>query len=89
MPIPKSGNDASCSDNYHPIALASTLSKVLEHIILDKYFKFFVINCLQFGFKCGSSTTTLLLLSRLLLPSIFILGPMFIAVSWMLVKLLI
>ena len=58
VPIPKSGKDASCSDNYRPIALASTLSKVLEHIILEKYSKFFVSNCLQFGFKCGSSTTT-------------------------------
>ena len=58
VPIPKSGKDASCSDNYRPIALASTLSKVLEHIILEKYSKFFVSNCLQFGFKRGSSTTT-------------------------------
>ena len=56
--IPKSGKDAFCSDNYCPIALASTLSKVLEHIILEKYSKFFVSNCLQFGFKRGSSTTT-------------------------------
>ena len=58
VPIPKSGKDASCSDNYRPIALASTLSKVLEHIILEKYSKFFVSNCLQFDFKRGSSTTT-------------------------------
>ena len=58
VPIPKSGKDASCSDKYRPIALASTLSKVLEHIILEKYSKFFVSNCLQFGFKRGSSTTT-------------------------------
>ena len=58
VPIPKSGKDASCSDNYRPIALASTLSKVLEHIILEKYSEFFVSNCLQFGFKHGSSTTT-------------------------------
>ena len=58
VPIPKSGKDASCSDNYRPIALASTLSKVLEYIILEKYSKFFVSNCLQFGFKGGSSTTT-------------------------------
>ena len=42
VPIPKSGKDASCSANYHPIALASTLSKALEHIILEKYSKFFV-----------------------------------------------
>ena len=58
VPIPKSGKDASCSDNYRPIALASTLSKVFEHIILEKYSKFFVSNCLQFGFKRGSFTTT-------------------------------
>ena len=58
VPIPKSGKDASCSDNNCPIALTSTLSKVLEPIILEKYFKFFVSNCLQFGFKRGSSTAT-------------------------------
>ena len=58
VPVSKSGKDASCSDNYRPIALASTPSKVLEHIILEKYSKFFVSNCLQFGFKGGSSTTT-------------------------------
>ena len=58
VPIPKSGKDAPGSDNYRPIALASTLSRVLEHIVFEKYFKFFVHNCLQFGFKRGSSTTT-------------------------------
>ena len=58
VPIPKSGKDASCSDNYHPLAFTSILSKILEHIILEKYSKFFVSNFLQFGFKHGSSTTT-------------------------------
>ena len=32
--IPKPGKDPTCSDNYRPIALASTLSKVLECCIL-------------------------------------------------------
>ena len=30
QPIPKPGKDPSSSDNYRPIALASTLSKVFE-----------------------------------------------------------
>ena len=37
VPVPKSGKDPSCSENYRPITLASTLSKVVEHIILQKY----------------------------------------------------
>ena len=36
-PIPKSGKDISSSQNYRAIALASSLSKVLEHLILKKY----------------------------------------------------
>ena len=30
--IPKPHKDTSCSQNYRPISLASTLSKVIEHI---------------------------------------------------------
>ena len=29
--VPKPGKDTSCSQNYRPITLASTLNKVLEH----------------------------------------------------------
>ena len=47
----------SCSENYRPITLASTLSKVVEHIILQKYGYLLSSNKLQFGFKSGSSTT--------------------------------
>ena len=46
IPIPKSGRLASSSENYRPIALASSLSKLLEHLILSKYssFLYSVIN---------------------------------------------
>ena len=37
VPVPKSGKDQSCSQNYRPITLTSTLSKVIEHAILLKY----------------------------------------------------
>ena len=36
VPVPKSNKDASVSHNYRPIALSSTLSKVLEWLILYK-----------------------------------------------------
>ena len=36
FPVPKSNKDASVSHNYRPIALSSTLSKVLEWLILYK-----------------------------------------------------
>ena len=49
--------DASVSANYHPIALSSTLSNVLEQLILCKYSNNFTISHLQFGFKPASSTS--------------------------------
>ena len=55
--VPKKGKNVTCSSSYHPIALASTLSKVLEHVILTKYSSFLCSNPLQFGFKPGFSTT--------------------------------
>ena len=40
-----------------PIALASSVSKVLERVILSKYEMYFCSNPLQFAFKPGYSTT--------------------------------
>ena len=57
VPVPKKGKNVACSSSYRPIALASTLSKVLEHVILTKYSPFLCSNPLQFGFKPGFSTT--------------------------------
>ena len=37
IPIPKGSKDPSCSLNYRAVALASTVSKVLEHLIFKKY----------------------------------------------------
>ena len=56
-PIPKGNKNTSCSQNYRAIALASSLSKILEHLILDQYASFFHTSYLQFGFKPGLSTT--------------------------------
>ena len=41
VPIPKAGKNLSSSDNYRPIALASSLSKVLEWCLLIKFSSFF------------------------------------------------
>ena len=57
VPIQKGSNDATLSQNYRPIALASSLSKVLERLIISKYKTFFHSNALQFGFKRGHSTS--------------------------------
>ena len=57
IPIPKGLKDPSDSNNYRAIALASTLSKVLERIILSKYSSFLDTHSLQFGFKSCVSTT--------------------------------
>ena len=57
VPVPKSNKDTSVSSNYCPIALSSTLSKVLEWMILHKYSEVFVSSYLKFGFKPHSSTS--------------------------------
>ena len=57
VPVPKKNKNVTCSSRYHPIALASTLSKVLEHLILAKYSTFLCASHLQFGFKPGLSMT--------------------------------
>ena len=56
QPIPKTGKDPSNSDNYRPIALAPTLSKVLELCLLNEYRSAFATSALQFGFKQGFPT---------------------------------
>ena len=56
QPIPKPGKDPSNSDNYRPIALAPTLSKVFELCLLNECRTAFATSTLQFGFKQGFST---------------------------------
>ena len=56
-PVPTKNKGVTCSSSYHPIALASSLGKTLEHLILIKYSTFLHTSPLQFGFKPGSSTT--------------------------------
>ena len=41
-PILKGNKDPSCSQNYRPIALASSQSKILERLILHKYSTYFI-----------------------------------------------
>ena len=64
VPVLKSGKDSSCSQSYRPITLASTLSKVIEHVILLKYGNLLHSSHLQFGFKAGASTTLCTALMR-------------------------
>ena len=56
QPIPKPGKDPSVTDNYRPIALAPTLSKIFEWTLLIMYRPVFATSPLQFGFKAGLST---------------------------------
>ena len=57
VPIPKGHKDPSVSDNYRSIALAPSLSKILEWVILSQFSEFFLTSDLQFGFKKGMSTS--------------------------------
>ena len=57
VPIPKGNKDPTVSDNYRSIALASSLSNVLETTILLHFSEFFVTSDLQFGYKKCVSTS--------------------------------
>ena len=48
--IKKSSLDPDCADNYRPISLVSTVSKLLELILLDEIGESFQPSELQFGF---------------------------------------
>ena len=51
----KSGKINS-KDNYRPIAIASTLSKLLERILLERLSNYLLTSSHQFGFKSKHST---------------------------------
>ena len=59
IPIFKAGDHTSC-DNYHPISLLSSLSKILEKIVANSLVNHLEINNLlydnQYGFLRGRST---------------------------------
>ena len=57
IPVPKRNKDSTKSLNYRPISLSSTLSKVLERLLLSVYDEFLSSSHLQFGFKRGFSTS--------------------------------
>ena len=51
----KSGKINS-KDNYRPIAIASTMSKLLEILLLERLSNFMLTSSHQFGFKAKYST---------------------------------
>ena len=57
IPVPKKNKDVTSSSSYRPIALASSISKILEHLILTKFSSYLHTSPLQFGFKPGFSTS--------------------------------
>ena len=64
VPIPNGRKDVSCSQNYQAITLASSVSKILERVLLSKYIERVILsNCssnpLQFGFNKPDYSTTL------------------------------
>jgi len=56
--------DLSFVSNYHPIALATIFSKILEHIILDRIYEHLDTTDNQFGFKRKHSTLMPVLLLK-------------------------
>ncbi|CAK1597701.1 unnamed protein product [Parnassius mnemosyne] len=60
IPILKSGKDPSSSSSYRPIAISSTLSKIMEHLVKNRLEWILenrgIIPKSQFGFRKGFST---------------------------------
>ena len=57
VPLVKNKNgDLSDKNNYRPIALSSTISKVFENIILHRLEEYLWTTYNQLGFKSGHST---------------------------------
>ena len=60
IPIFKSGLK-TLPGNYRPISILSNLNKIIEKVIYNRLYSFFskynVLNCSQFGFREGHSTT--------------------------------
>ena len=54
--IKNNKGDLSDKNNYRPIALSITISKVFENVILKRLEKYFWTTDNQFGFKSGHST---------------------------------
>ena len=85
VPVPKNNKDASVSTNYRPIALSSTLSKVLEQLILCIFSRAII---------CSLVSNLVVLLPfvlvwlKTLFLDIFTMDLRFLVVSWMPLKLL-
>jgi hypothetical protein len=57
MPLIKNRQkDASDIGNYRPIAIATSVSKILEHVVLNRLHSFLYTTDCQFGFKPNHST---------------------------------
>ena len=54
--IKNKAGDITDRDNYRPIALATILSKVAEHLLLNRCEEFLHTSSYQFGFKSGHAT---------------------------------
>ena len=72
IPVHKSG-DANTLNNYRPISLLPSLSKVLERIMYDRLYKYVSANNMiipqQFGFRRNYSTELALLYAKKLICS--------------------
>jgi hypothetical protein len=59
IPIFKAGDQLEC-DNYRPISLLSSISKILEKVVAEKLVHHLTVNDLlykhQYGFLAGRST---------------------------------
>ena len=62
LPIHKKGKDKLLMDNYRGITITSTISKALEHVILQRIRPCLVQSHLQFGFTQGLSPTLAILM---------------------------
>lgn len=64
VPVYKKGNSQSV-DNYRPVTISSSFSKIFEYCFLDRFTKFLdknnILSCHQHGFRSSKSTVTALM----------------------------
>ena len=87
--VPKPNKNATCFENYRPIALAPHLSKVLGKCILVQYSNFFATSDLQFCLKHVFLTDLCTGIVKTSQPSMYQMERTLSGVSWMQAKHLI
>ena len=85
--VEKKGLNACSSNSYRPIAIATTISKLIEHVILCKYERELKVGVWQFGYKKSWARKWVFFHSKVILDTIIIITQLYTLASLMRLKL--